>query len=280
MSILETITHRESSRTYDGRPLVKQDIQKLQTFIKEGIEFRGAPIAFKMLSTSDNQSESIKNLSAYGMIKGAKNYIAGIAKKDTSLVDFGYAMEQIVLYADSIGLGTCWLGGTFKKKAVARLLRIKNDEWIPAMMPVGYAAARPSARARLTRLTIKADSRKPFESLFFNGKNGLPLTISTSGGLAEVLEAVRMAPSASNKQPWRLVLNSLGQMEFYLCKTPGYSDKLGYDIQMADMGIAMWHFMAAARELGIKGAFKASAPDRKSLSVDDEWVYVTTFVKG
>ena len=213
------------------------------------------------------------------MVKGAKHYIAGIANEKISLLDFGYAFEQIALYADSIGLGTCWLGGTFKRSTVARLLKIKKGEWIPAMMPVGYAAVRPSARARLTRLAIKADMRKPFDEIFYNGKNGMPLTEATSGDLAEPLEAVRLAPSASNKQPWRLVVNTDGDVEFYLNRTMNYGERMGYDIQMVDIGIAMWHFKAAAEEKGIKGEYKVFRPDRNNIAFDDETGYVTTFVR-
>lgn len=279
MSILETISHRESIRTYYEKPIEKKDFEKLQSFMQSGIEYLGDPIAFKMINTNQNKAERIKNLSAYGMIKGAQHYIVGVAKENTSLVEFGYAFQQIVLFAESIGLGTCWLGGTFKRKTVARLLKIKKDEWIPAMMAIGYATKRPSARARLTRLTVKADMRKPFFELFYSGKNGLPLTETKSGKMAEPLEAVRLAPSASNKQPWRVVVNTTEDVEFYIKRTPNYAEKLGYDIQLVDIGIAMWHFAAAVREKGIKGEFKPFVPDKMNVGISDRWEYITTFVE-
>ncbi len=279
MSILETISHRESTRTYNGKPLIKIDAEQIQDFIHTGIHYLGETIDFRMISANENKSGKIRNLSAYGMIRGAKNYIAGVAGKNTSLVEYGFAFEQIALYADSIGLGTCWLGGTFKRKSVARLLRIKKDEWIPVMMPVGYPAKRASAREQITRLAIKADSRKPFEEVFFDGKNGLALNETTSGDLAEVLEAVRLAPSASNKQPWRLVVNTVGDVEFYVERTPNYGAMLGYDIQLVDIGIAMYHFLAAAKETGINGEFKPFVPDRNNVGLYSEYEYLTTFVR-
>ena len=280
MSILETISHRESIRTYNGESLKKQDMEKLQAFLDTGVEHRGEPIRFKMINTNVGKAERIKDLSAYGMIKGAKHYIIGIANEKTSLVDFGYAFEQIVLYAESLGIGTCWLGGTFKRKKVARLLKIRKDEWIPAMMAIGYAAKKPSARALLTRLTIKADMRKPFDEVFFSGKTGMPLTEATSGAYAEALESVRLAPSASNKQPWRLGVNTRGDVEFYIKRTPNYAQKLGYDIQLADIGIAMWHFEASAKELGILGEYRSLGPDNYELGIHDEQDYITTFVRA
>ena len=72
---------------------------------------------------------------------------------------------------------------------------------------------------------------------------------------------LRLAPSASNKQPWRVV--SFNQAwRFYLQRTPGYSDDpikrmLGLcDLQRVDMGIAMCHFELAAQSLKLKGKWE------------------------
>ncbi len=279
MSILETISHRESTRTYNGKPLIKIDTEQILEFIESGIQYLGNPITFTMMNTNDNKAEKIKNLSAYGMIRGAKNYIAGIAEENTNLVEYGFAFEQIALFADSIGLGTCWLGGTFKREEVSRILKINKGQWIPVMMPVGYAAKHATPREQLTRLAIKADTRKPFSEVFFDGRSGMPLTEATCQDLAEVMEAVRLAPSASNKQPWRLVVNTGGDVEFYIQRTPNYGEKMGYDIQLIDIGIAMWHFTAAAKEKGVKGGFKTYVPDMNNTGKYDEYEYIATFVR-
>ncbi len=64
---------------------------------------------------------------------------------------------------------------------------------------------------------------------------------------------VRLAPSASNKQPWRIRI-SPGVFNFYLKRTPGYKKGSSrVDLQRIDMGIAMSHFELACRELKLKG---------------------------
>jgi hypothetical protein len=64
---------------------------------------------------------------------------------------------------------------------------------------------------------------------------------------------VRIAPSASNKQPWRAI-RSGGALHFYMKKDKAYAgNMLGYCIQRIDMGIAASHFSLAAEELGLKG---------------------------
>lgn len=72
---------------------------------------------------------------------------------------------------------------------------------------------------------------------------------------------VRLGPSASNKQPWRLVIKDK-VCHFFEYKTPGYSDKFPYDIQRIDLGIAACHFDLAVKEKGMSGFFDyQSQPD-------------------
>ena len=109
------------------------------------------------------------------------------------------------------------------------------------------------------RKGIKADSRVPFESIFFDGNFNTPLTREKAGKLARPLEMVRWAPSAVNKQPWRVVVKE-GAAHFYLKHAKGYvSDSVG-DMQKIDMGIALCHFALTAQEDGLTVRFALSDP--------------------
>ena len=86
----------------------------------------------------------------------------------------------------------------------------------------------------------------------------MPLLHNEAAEYTQPLEMVRIGPSASNKQPWRVV-NHNQFWRFYLRRTAGYYDDpvkrlLGLcDLQRLDMGIAMCHFELTARELGLDG---------------------------
>ncbi|MCE5265342.1 MAG: hypothetical protein LLG97_17650 [Deltaproteobacteria bacterium] len=74
-----------------------------------------------------------------------------------------------------------------------------------------------------------------------------------------------MAPSASNKQPWRIIRGRGDAFHFYLKRTPGYESLIkDIKLQNVDMGIAMSHFDLSARELGLKGNWKVDDPQIKS----------------
>ena len=74
-----------------------------------------------------------------------------------------------------------------------------------------------------------------------------------------MLELVRWAPSAVNKQPWRLVLRE-GRFHFYLKHDKGYVSEVVGDLQKIDMGIALCHFVLGAKAMGRESAVAVEDP--------------------
>ena len=73
--------------------------------------------------------------------------------------------------------------------------------------------------------------------------------------LSEVLDMVRWAPSAINKQPWRIVHRD-GAYHFYEKKDRGYSSDATGDMQKIDVGIALCHFIMGLEYKGRKAAME------------------------
>ena len=82
---------------------------------------------------------------------------------------------------------------------------------------------------------------------------------------------VRLAPSAVNKQPWRLILDGK-KVHFFLKRTMGFESMFKMDLQRIDMGIAMCHFELAANEVGVDGKWKVKEPDVGSLPEAMEYI--------
>ena len=98
------------------------------------------------------------------------------------------------------------------------------------------------------------------------------LSKEEAGDFEFALEMVRLGPSASNKQPWRIVLKD-SACHFYEYKQPGYSDRFPYDIQRIDMGIAAAHFDYAVKEKNIKGNFEILNQSNLELPTNMEYVF-------
>ena len=263
-----TIKARKSVRTFNDRPIPDEVLAKLEDFTKYDTNPFGVPVTFKFL---DRKCDGVSS----PVIVGADTYVAAkYRRQEDAELGFGYSFERFVLLATSLGLGTVWLAATIDRKAFERALCVGADEVMPAVTPLGYAADKRSLRETLMRKNMRADDRAPFESLFFRGDFDHPLVEGEAGGLLEPFQMVRWSPSATNKQPWRLVIDG-SKVHFYEHRTKGYARESTGDIQKVDMGIAACHFQIAAEEAGLPGEFLKEDP---GLRTPEDTSYVTTFV--
>ena len=274
-SPIETIKKRISCRSFDGRPLDNNMKERLRTFFRENTRgLFGNALRFELIDLTEAERAELKSLGTYGVIKGASLYIAGgVRKGPRAMEDFGYGMERNILLATTLGLGTCWLGGTLNRAGFARKVGLAAEELMPAISPVGYPAEKRSLTDRAFRFMAKSDRRKPWHELFFDGRPDTPLSRELAGPLGEVLEAVRIGPSASNRQPWRIVREGAA-VHFFLARTPGYDKMLGeIRLQEVDMGIALCHFELAAGELETRGSWREAKPSFDA----GAWEYVLSW---
>jgi len=235
----KAIATRRSERSYDGKPLTAEDENKLMAYIEEDENLTGimgSKIKIHLVKSFENGSGRI---GTYGVVKNASAFLIAVCTDSRdAMLDLGYVFEKLVLYLETIGLSTCWLGGTFKGGDVK--VPVEEGEFIPIISPVGYSAKRKTLIDRTFRKFAKSDTRLDFDQLFFyrDFEHILP-----QGSMRNVLESVRLAPSASNKQPWRVVVTEDGAAHFHIERTPDYGKgRLAYDIQMVDMGIALSHY--------------------------------------
>jgi len=266
-SIIDIIHHRFSCRTFSEEPIPVEKLQKLNEFIRYlPIGPFGGRNNFQVFSASRQDSQELRDLGTYGFIKDARGYIIGTAQVGkNNIEDFGYQMELIILLATSLNLGTCWLGGSFTRSTFALKINANENEIIPAVTAIGVIENEEKARKGLLRRQIKADQRLGWDQLFFENNFDTPLTKQAADKWIMPLEMIRIGPSGSNKQPWRIV--KVGNVwHFYLQRTKGYRENslnrfLGIeDIQRLDMGIAMCHFELTAHELGLPGTWLCQEP--------------------
>lgn len=177
-----------------------------------------------------------------------------------------------MLKATELGVGTVFLAGTINRKAFEAAMAVGEDEVLFAVTPLGYPAEKRSIRESVMRKSLGSDKRLPFEKVFFKDNFSQPLAEDARYALP--LEMVRSAPSATNKQPWRLVVCD-NKIHFFEKKTKGYSNEKTRDIQKVDMGIAMAHFELGAEEAGIHGEWKIEDP---GIACDADTEYIVTFV--
>jgi len=267
--ITDIIRKRHSCRTYSTRPVEKDLKDQLEQLLADSPAGPfGSRSRFELITATDEDRDALKDLGTYGFIKDPAGFILSAVKQSPrNLEDFGYAMERNILYATDLGLGTCWLGGSFTRSTFAEKISAKEDETLPAVASVGHMAPKMRMVEKAIRWGAGAKNRKPWKDLFFkNGFNG-SLSPEDIGKWAEPLEMVRIAPSASNRQPWRIVHESTTRrFHFYLQRSKGYQtrNKILFgiaDLQRVDMGIAMCHFEMTGKDLGFFGKWSFDEPN-------------------
>lgn len=263
----ELMRRRFSCRRHPERAIQDETKQQLQACLDElKIGPFGAEVRFLLLTATERDRQELKGVGTYGVIKNAAGFIVGaVGPGPKNLEDFGYLMERAILCATDLELGTCWLGGSFTKSGFAKKIGATAAELVPAVTSIGYVAETSKAEDWIRRRAGGAH-RLPAEQLFFEEDFGRPIRTEDIGAATVALDMVRWAPSASNKQPWRII--HAGELwHFYLQRTPGYGKDsligkiLGVaDVQRVDMGIALCHFELTMRELGLPGGWIIREP--------------------
>jgi len=266
MNIVETIQKRRSVRTYTGEPLREEHISQIQQYINQLQAPFGIEARIELISICSDE-KPIK-LGTYGWIKGASEYMVMIYEDEPfAETAAAYMFEQAVLFCTDLGLGTCWLGGAFSRSDFKKQTKLQSNERLRIVSPVGYAS---EGRKRfLEKFIVQAEknrTRKPFGELFFEKNFNNPLTETAAGDFSTPLEMVRLAPSATNKQEWRVLLDDHA-LHFYKQPYPMF-DKI-------DMGIALCHFKLTCKELGIGGYFEIT----KDFPANDKLEYVISWMK-
>lgn len=233
---LAAIPERRSRRRFDGRSLTPEQVAALTQACRE---FRPWPAARVELINEAPTDVMTGLIGGYGRFPGAAAYLAFIGGSDAAVTSaqIGYTGEAMVLEATALGVGSCWVGGLFRRSAVAARLALGGDERLAAVAPLGHALTDPTALDLLIRGAVQPQRRKPLTAIY----SGELMTT----WLLPALEAARLAPSAVNRQPWLFRL--AGQS--VTCEVQGGVPQFAH----LDCGIAMLHFELGARQAGVIG---------------------------
>jgi len=245
--MINAIYQRKSVRSFAEDVFTNQDYQFIKKEIKNLNELTGPfqnKFDFFYIENKEGNPNESRKIGTYGFVRNAHAFIGGASLKDfKSIVDYGYLLEYLILKLTKREIATVWLGGTFQRELLSD--KIKMNQIIPAITAIGYESSKKYLKERLIRTAIHADSRKPFNQLFFEEDWTHP--VHENHHLSKVLDLVRVAPSASNKQPWRILIKDK-ILHLYLDRTPNYGGKLDFDIQALDMGIALCHLEVGLKE--------------------------------
>ena len=170
MTLNEMIYHRKSCRSFTGKPVDAEMIEKILSFEPKSL-YPEIKVRLDLVSR-----DKVKCICPW-----TTPQVITIYSEETEgyLENIGFLFQQMDLYLQTLGLGVCWLGlGKMNPKTSDNVDSMK----FVIMLAFGYPKGNP------LRHDLKSFKRKPMEKIT---------------DLADPrLEAARLAPSAVNSQPW------------------------------------------------------------------------------
>lgn len=233
----DAVTRRVSRRQFDGRAVGSTALDRVEETCRCASEGRGARA---VLVRSAPQDVFTGFIGSYGKIVGAPSLVAFVGTDD-SLIDVGYVGECVILDATLAGLDTCWIAGSFSAESAARIVDLAPGEHVCAVTPVGHATEAKSGAERLLTAVVKPRSRMAIADIAV-GCDSWP------GWARVAAEAIRVAPSGANKQPWRLRFEE-GALVL------GAAPRTYWTAPM-DFGIAMLHAELGALHADVHGTWE------------------------
>lgn len=210
MTLSEAIDTRHSVRAYKPDPIPAEIRTRLDSFVKACNDEGNLNISV----CYDDPAGFDSRMAHYGNFKNVQNYII-LAGKKAEDFDFrcGYYGEKIVLFAQRLGLNTCWTAMTFNKKRVREI--IATGDTLCMVIALGYGETQGSSRKSKTIDAVTA-SRGTMPDWFRSG-----------------VEAALKAPTAMNQQKFAFGMKN-GKPAV---KVNGFGP-----YTKVDCGIAAYHF--------------------------------------
>lgn len=217
MDLLQAVKERHSVRQYLNKPIEAEIATELNAFIEKCN--RDGNLHFQLVL---NEPKAFNGFMArYGKFSGVNNYVALVAKKGkTTEETIGYFGAKFLLFAQTLGLNTCWVALTYKKIKTA--FRVGKGEKLHGLIAVGYGKTQgvPHKSKSLKDVSVIKSENPP--EWFING-----------------VKTALLAPTAINQQKFYFTLNADNSVS---AKT-----KSGFYTR-TDLGIARYFFQIGANK--------------------------------
>lgn len=253
MELYDAIFYRKSIKNYSNKSIKSSLMEEVKclcsniTYLNEDLNIkahvidRGHLIQFLMGKSCD--------------IKAPHYIVITSNKVEGYLENIGFAVEEIILGLTSLGIATCWIQSNLKRDDVLEFINFEEidpeDEDYEQKLESPYA--------------IIAFGYAEKDEKLFKSKNSEPdrkrlkkVCKKIDKKWIKVLNAVRIAPSIKNSQPWVFYAKDYGFDVYEEKPKKGVVDE-----SKISMGIALKHFYLACKEFNIDVRFEKVNLKRK-----------------
>lgn len=271
MEYKDIISRIKSVRDYKEDTVSPEILEQLKAYYKEGKRLINDIQLEAMLKNKAEVYNNLKNVAGYNDIMiEAPHYLIFLSEdKEHYIENTGYTVQNVMLKAFELGVGSCWI--TIKDgEAIKERLNIRSDKKLAALIALGYddnknkilydniSEYNPShAEVEIVEDNV-SERMRVGDLVYLNkwGEDADPDELSNLG-LLEAFFYARLAPSTKNRQPWRFIYDK-GTVVLALKKDENVNE---YE-QKVDTGIVMLYFKLIVDSTLFNLEWKFGKPDK------------------
>lgn len=239
MDIYDAIFYRKTIKQYSNKNIKPELMKTIKDICKE-IKFFNKDLNIR--ANVVERGHLVQFLMGKKCSIKAPHYIVATSNKgDDYLQNIGFALEEIVLRLTSLGLATSWVECNLKREDILEFIDLETedineneDENLNLEEPVAIIAFGYPEKS--TNLFRKLDDN-------IDRKNLKSISKKLDRKWIKILNAVRVAPSIKNTQPW-VFYNKDNNIYIY----EENQKKSIENMSKISMGIALKHFDLACKK--------------------------------
>lgn len=213
MTLEEAMRSRHTVRRYTDQRLPGDVLEGLRNRIRDNNEKYGLA-----MSLVTENTEAFGPVLRLFLAKGVRNYVILAGRDRPGLEeDLGYCGADVMLFAQTLGLNSWWVGGTYSRKGVGRNAAPEAEKLL-GLIALGYGASQG----------VPHKSKKPEDVAAYEGE--------APEWFTKGVKALLLAPTALNKQAF--TLRGEGRRVSLSCDNGIFSG--------VDLGIGKYHFELGA----------------------------------
>jgi len=228
--LYEYISKRKSVRKYEDEPLDANALSEI-------LEFAGTAVRLDNEIKTEIYIVPRDAVTLFLPVKSPQYLMFTSEAKDGYLENAGFILQQIDLFLSSKGYGSCYVGMAMPSGEAKGMSELEYVIVLAFGRPAETLYRTDISQFRRKALSEIADASELIEDVDY-----FDIT-------ADIIDSVRLAPSATNSQPWFLITDKR-RLDFF-CEKPNFIKAIGYKkMNRIDMGIALCHCALAAEHLG------------------------------
>lgn len=220
MNLYEQIFLRKSTRSYTGVPVEEETLAAIRAFLNSARPLDpDIRVRFEIVPRS-----AVRCLCPWTTPQLVAAYTE---QREGALENVGFLLQQLDLYLNGLGLGSCWLGMGRMNEGPAAESTGKDGLSFAIMLAFGHPKG-PHTRknpSEFRRKSLSEISDRPDERL----------------------EPARLAPSSVNSQPWYFTHDG-ETLHVYCAQKNRFGTRFLTDMNRIDMGIALAHLYVSHPE--------------------------------